>query len=126
VKYADIVCHKITFESPNFAYIPYTVKNGETLELLSRKLFISDYMVYERKPAIKSFELLKPGTTIKIPSNYGKTIILYIDKNRQIPVGVKIFDEEGLFEEYTYFDVKINPGFHAQEFEMNNPAYGFK
>lgn len=126
VKYADIVCHKITFTSPRFEYISYTVKSGETLEYLSRRLFISDYMVYEKNPAVKSFGLLKPGSTIKIPTDYGKTIILYIDKNLQIPVGVKIFDEEGLFEEYTYLDVKINPEFQAEEFDINNPAYGFK
>ena len=126
VKYADIICHKITFESPAFEYISYTVKNGETLELLSRELYISDYMVYEKNPFVKSFESLKPGTTIKIPSDYGKTIILYIDKKKQTPVGVKIFDEEGLFEEYTYLDVQINPRFQPQDFDINNPEYGFR
>lgn len=126
VKYAGIVCHKITFESPEFKYIPYKVKEGETLESLSRKLFISDYMVYEKNSSIKSFESIKAGTTIKIPNDYGKKIILYIERYQSIPVGVKIFDDNGLYEEYTYLNVKINPQFQVQDFDINNPAYGFK
>lgn len=125
VKYAGIVCHKITFESPEFTYIPYEVKKGETLESLSRKLFISDYMVYERNPSIKSFESIKAGTTIKVPNDYGKKIILYIERNQCIPVGVKIFDDSELYEEYTYLNVKVNPQFQTQDFDINNPAYGF-
>lgn len=125
VKYADIVCHKITFESPDFKFIPYNVEEGETLESLSRKLFISDYMVYENNHAIKSFESIKPGMTINVPSEYGKKIILYLSRKDRTPVGVKIFDEKGLFEEYTYLNVNINPKFSAADFDPNNPAYGF-
>ena len=126
VKYADIVCHKITFESPKFEFIPYLVREGESLESLSRNLFISDYMVFENNPSISSFETIKPGMTIYIPSDYGKKIILYIDKKHNIPVGVKIFDNYGLFEEYTYLDVRINPEYSPSDFDINNPAYGFK
>jgi outer membrane lipoprotein-sorting protein len=125
VKYANIVCHKITFESPDFSYTPYKVKEGETLEELSKKLFISDYMVYEINPSIRSFELLEAGTVIKIPSDYGKKIILYVEKDNNIPVGVKIFDDTGLYEEYTYLNVTINPQFSRQDFDINNPEYGF-
>ncbi len=126
VKYADIVCHKITFESPKFDYIPYSTREDESLESLSRKLFISDYMVYEHNPYIDSFETIDSGTTIKVPSDYGKKVILYFDTEQYIPVGVKVFDENGLFEEYTYLNVQINPQYNSVDFDINNPAYGFR
>jgi hypothetical protein len=125
VKYADIICHKITFKSPDFKFIPYLIQEGETLEEISRKYYISDYMIYEKNPSIKSFESLKPGMNISIPTDYGKKIILYIHKQNLLPVGVKIFDEEGLYEEYTYLNVQVNPQYSPLDFDVNNPSYGF-
>jgi outer membrane lipoprotein-sorting protein len=124
--YSGIECHKMIVSNPNFGYTPYKVLPGENLEALARKFFISDYMVLEKNPEIKSFEGLKAGMNILIPTDYAKVFILYINAKTYTPVMAKIYDDKGLFEEYDYIDVNLNPPFTSLDFDHNNPAYGFK
>ena len=126
VKYGDIVCYKISFENPSFGLTDYTIREGETLETISNEKKISDFMIFEDNPSLHSFDDFKPGMKIKIPSDYAKQIILYIDKEKMIPVGVKAYDEKGLYEDYFYQNVEINPEFSDIDFQSSNPAYGFR
>jgi outer membrane lipoprotein-sorting protein len=125
VDYAGVLCYKITVNNTHFSYLPYRVVPGENMETISGKLCISDYMILEKNPEIDSYENIAPGTQLVIPSDYAKEITIYIDKQKMIPTGVKVFDDEGLFEEYTFVDVTLNPVFTAQDFDSNNPSYGF-
>ena len=125
VKYGDILCYKVVFNNPDFKYITYKVQHGENLETLSRKLFVCDYMIYEMNPRLSSFEDLKPGMTLTVPNDYGKQFVLYIDKQKMVPAGVKVYDDKGLFEEYSFLNVVINPVFDPKEFSENFPAYDF-
>jgi outer membrane lipoprotein-sorting protein len=125
VSYAGVICYKITVNNTHFSYVPYKVVSGENMETISGKLNISDYMICEKNPKIKSYEDVKPGTQLVIPSDYAKEITIFVDKVKMIPVGVKVFDDQGLFEEYTFVDVTLNPVFTAQDFDQNNPSYGF-
>ncbi|MBA7519553.1 hypothetical protein ES705_11632 [subsurface metagenome] len=125
VKYAGIICYKVVFTNDNFKYLPYKVGDNETLESISKKLKLCDYTILEKNSEIKSFEKLKPGSTIMVPSDYAKQIIVYIDKNRQFPVGFKTYDEKGLFQDYTYLNYELNPDFSSLDFNSNNPKYGF-
>jgi Protein of unknown function (DUF1571) len=125
-QYSGVACHKIVVNNPNFSYTPYKVQAGENLEILAHKFFISDYMVFEKNPEIKSFEELKPGMTINIPTDYAKVFILYIDAKTFTPVTAKIYDDIGLFEEYDYLNVNLAPSFTDLDFDRKNPQYGFK
>ncbi len=125
VKYNGVICYKITVENPAFTYIDYTVQENETLEDISWKLFVSDFMIMELNPSLKSFDDIRPGIHLKVPNDYAKTIILYIDRDKKIPVGVKSFDEKGLFNEYIYENVLLNPSFGSVDFDRDNPAYHF-
>ena len=126
VKYNNIICYKIVFQNDNFRYVPYKVRNGETLESISKKLLVCDYLILEKNPEIKSFEELKPGSTIMVPSEYARQIVMYIDKERQFPVGLKNYDDKGLFQHYTFLHFELNPKFSDQDFNFDNPEYGFK
>jgi len=126
VKYAGIECYKIEINNSHFAYKAYKVKPGENLEIISGKLNICDYMVVEKNPMIKSFDNIEPGTQILVPTDYAKKLTVYIDINEMIPVGVSVFDDKGLFEEYTFVDVTLNPSFSFIDFDCNNPNYNFK
>lgn len=57
---------------------------------------------------------------------------VFIDDELQIPVRYEAHDwpaKEGgepvLLEEYTYFNVKLNPGFDDEDFDITNPEYNF-
>ena len=125
VKYNDVACYKITFNNPGFSFTTYTIQAGENLEVLSQKLKICDYMIFENNPKLKSFDDFKPGTVIRVPTDYAKQIILYIDAEKFLALGLKIFDDKGLFDEYTYENIMLNPEFSDNEFRPENPAYGF-
>lgn len=125
VKYADVVCHKIIFNNPDFYYFDYTVKKGDNLRSIASRYKICDYMIIENNPDIKMLETLNPGLKVKVPSDYAKQIIIYLDKQNHTLIGLKIYDDKGLFEDYTYFDVRINPLFSSLDFDTENPEYGF-
>jgi outer membrane lipoprotein-sorting protein len=125
VNYEGIDCYKINVINTHFSFLPYKVNSGENMESISGKLGISDYMIFEKNPKIKSYDNIEPGTQLVIPSDYAKQITVFIDKQKMIPVGVKVFDDQGLFEEYTFVNVTINPVFTVQDFDISNPNYGF-
>ena len=52
-------------------------------------------------------------------------MILHIDQETMLPVTMKIFDEKGLYEQYEYKNVSINPVLQEKEFTSGYESYGF-
>ncbi len=57
---------------------------------------------------------------------------IYLDDQLQVPIRYEAYDwptETGgkpvLLEEYTYMNLKLNPGLTDADFDVRNPAYGF-
>lgn len=118
-------CYKIEMEDPDFKFINYTVKKGETLSTIGFRNFISDYMMLENNPSISFFDDVKEGDVIKIPVVYARKTIMYIDKSNMLPALMMIYDDKGLFEKYTYSNIEINPVFSADEFTTSYKEYNF-
>jgi hypothetical protein len=125
VKYNNTICYKLTFTNTNFKYVNYTVQPGENLEKLSYKLYVNDYMIKELNPDIEDFETLKAGKVIKVPNDYGSSFNIYIDLKTNLLVGAKVFDDKGLWEEYSYSETKVNPQLTSMDFDIKNPSYNF-
>jgi hypothetical protein len=119
------ICYKIEMEDPDFKFINYTIKKGETLSSIAFKNFISDYMILENNPSVGFYDDVKEGDVIKIPVVYAKKTIMYIDKSNMLPALMMIYDDKGLFEKYTYSSVEINPVFEADEFTTSFKEYDF-
>jgi outer membrane lipoprotein-sorting protein len=58
---------------------------------------------------------------------------IFVDEELNVPVRYESYDwpkEAGatpeLMEEYTYLNLKVNNGFKDEDFDINNPKYGFK
>lgn len=115
--------HKLEINFSDFKYVPYTVQAGEDLYKIARKKFISEYMVKEVN-GLKNYDV-KAGTVIKIPNVYAKRTIFYFDKANYLPVYQQLYDDKGLFEEYSIVNLKINPKFPAGEFTKDFDGYGF-
>ena len=118
-------CYKLAITFPDFAWIPYTVKKGENLTTISRKLRVSEYMVLENNPKLSGYSDVKEGQVIKVPNAYAKMTLLLVDKEHMLPVNNKVFDDRGLFETYEYFDLKVNPPIAPEEFTKNYKDYNF-
>lgn len=118
------VCYKIIYENPAFRYINYTVKKDEDLISIAAKRHINDYMILELN-GLEDYHAVKQGDAIIIPNDYAKKMILYLDTNTKLPYIIKVFDDKGLFEEYRFEDVVINPEFNNSEFTTEYPDYQF-
>ncbi|MBL7885049.1 MAG: DUF1571 domain-containing protein [Bacteroidia bacterium] len=120
-----IECYQIVVNYPDYKYIEYIVGKGETVTSIAYKLNTSDYKIRSKNNLSSYFGTIKEGKKLLIPIPYSNKGILYIDKNSFLPINVKIYDEEGLYEAYEFLNMKVNVKFASDEFSRNNKAYGF-
>ena len=121
----NLKCYQLTLENPNFQYIDYEVGPNENLMTIAAKFKISEYMILEKNPGINDYNDVKAGQKIKIPSDYAKRINLTIDQKTSLPVAIKVYDDKGLFEQYEYHNLQVNPVFQAAEFTKTYKDYKF-
>ncbi len=125
-RYNNRPCYKVTITNKDFGYENYTVGEGESITSIARKLHISEYMILEVNPKFNDyFDVLKKGQIIKVPTHYAKDVTLYIDQLYFLPIGVKIMDDKGLFEQYDYHFLQVNPKIEEEEFTKNYKDYKF-
>lgn len=124
-KYNGRPCYKLHISFPDYAWGPYTVKKGENLTTIARKLRVSEYMVLENNPKINGYNDVKEGQIIQVPNAYAKLTLLLIDKELLLPVNNKVFDDKGLFETYEYYNLQVNTPIAPEEFTKEYKDYNF-
>ena len=117
-------CYKLILTDPTFTYESYTMQDGESLYSIAMKKKVCEQLIVE-KNGLGGFGSGKSGQTIQIPSSYAKKTILYIDKSNMHPIYQEMYDEKGMFEKYTFYDLKVNPSFTFKDFSEDNSAYDF-
>ncbi|QHT70465.1 DUF1571 domain-containing protein [Rhodocytophaga rosea] len=118
-------CYKILIDYIPYQYITYTVQPNEDLTSIADKLFVSDYMIKEINPEVDDYEDVESGQQIKVPNAYARKTILYIDKETHLPLVQKMYDEKGLFSQYEFYNLKLNPSLAPAEFSRDYEAYNF-
>jgi outer membrane lipoprotein-sorting protein len=119
-------CYKIIIDNKDFAYENYTVGDNESITSIARKLHISEYMILEVNPKLNDyFHILKKGQVLKVPNAYAKHVTLYIDQLYFLPISIKILDDKGLFEQYDYHFLQVNPKIEDAEFTKGYKDYKF-
>ena len=118
----DVVTIKIDF--PDYAFIPYVVKENETLVDIARKFFLSENKILTLNK-LKNYNSVEAGQEILIPNGYAKTTILFIDIKTHLPVRQEMYDDLGKYEVYEYHKLKVNEDIPEEEFTSKFPAYGF-
>jgi hypothetical protein len=119
-------CYKVIIDNKDFRFVDYTIGNNESITSIARKHHVAEYMIVEKNPRFKDyFDILKPGSVIKIPNWYCRYVIMYIDQLYLLPVSIRVLDNAGLFEEYNYHFLQVNPKFEEGEFTRNYKDYGF-
>ena len=125
VTFGSFKCYYILIIDPGFKYIPYTVQKGENIFTIASKLCLNEYMILKHNPKVSSYTDVKEGQSILVPNTYAMQIRLYIDENTMLPVMMRADDEKGLFEEYDYKELKVNPIFKSDEFSKEYKGYHF-
>lgn len=119
-------CYKVNINNRDFTYVDYTIGEGESITSIARKFYVAEYMILEKNPKFKDyFDILKKGEVIKIPTWYCKTVVMYVDQLYFVPISIKVSDDRGLFEEYNYFYLQVNPKFEEGEFTRQYKDYKF-
>ena len=118
-------CYKLSISYPDFAWGPYTVKKGENLITIARKLRVSEYMVVENNPKISGYTDVKEGQVIQVPNAYAKLTLLLIDKEYLLPINNRVFDDKGVYETYEYHNMQVNPPIEPEEFTKTYKDYHF-
>ncbi len=125
-RYNNRPCYKIIINNKDYAYENYTVGDRESITTIARKLHISEYKILEVNPKLNDyFDILKKGQVLKVPNAYAKDVVLYIDQLYNLPIGVKVSDDKGLFEQYDYFFLQVNPKIDDTEFTTGYKDYKF-
>lgn len=125
-RYNNRPCYKITITTKDYGYENYTVGDRESITTIARKLHISEYKILEVNPKLNDyFDILKKGQVLKVPNAYAKDVVLYIDQLYNLPIGVKVSDDKGLFEQYDYFFLQVNPKIEETEFTTGYKDYKF-
>lgn len=125
-RYNNRPCYKVSITNKDFAYTTYTVGTNESITTIARKLGVSEYMIVEINPRLNGyFDILASGQKIKVPTWYAKDVVMYIDQLYFLPIGIKVSDDKGLFEEYNYFFLQVNPKIDDAEFTKSYKDYGF-
>ncbi len=120
-----IECYQILINYPEYKYIEYVTSKGETVSSIANKLNTSDFKIRYKNELSSYYSTIKEGKKLLIPIPYSNKTIVYIDKKTFIPISVKVYDDEGLFEAYDFYNVHINTAFAADEFSKNYKGYGF-
>ncbi len=124
VNYAGRDCWKVEMENKDYKYLNYTVLPGEDLIKIAKKHWLSEYLLMENN-GLRSYDAVKAGQVIKIPNSYSKKVILYIDKQNHLPIYQILFDDKGVFAEYKYSNLILNPTFADDEFTKSHKGYKF-
>ena len=125
IKFNNRDCHKIYFEYPDFKYIKYTVHKKETVRNIAQKLGVGEYRIIQNNANISYTDYIKEGRILTVPNVYASKTLMYIDKELNLPVYIKAFDDKGFYESYEFYDLKVNKNFSSKEFEKSFPGYGF-
>ncbi len=118
-------CYQIVISFSEYRYVEYTAVKGETANGIAKKFSTSDFKIRNKNGLSSYYGFIKEGKKLLVPTPYGNKVIVYIDKKTYMPVNVKIYDEEGLFESYEFYNVKINTTFASDEFSENFKEYAF-
>lgn len=124
ITYDGRKCWNVTLTNKEYKIESYTVQAGEDILKIARKLRLDEYALLELNGK-RNFDDVKAGQTIKVPNSLCKKIEMYIDKETYLPLYQKLFDEKGLMATYEYTNLKINPHFHADEFNAEFKDYDF-
>jgi hypothetical protein len=120
----NVACYQVKITDLDYKFTTYTVGKNESLISIARKLKLSEFKLGELNKTT-DYGSVREGRVLVIPSSYARMTELIIDKKTWLPLSTKVYDNNGLFEEYEYVNLKINPPFASDEFSKDFKGYGF-
>lgn len=118
-------CYQVEVDFDDYKFIEYVVGSNETVSDIAKKQNTAEYRIRELNNLTGNYSQLKQGSKLQIPKYYGKKTIVYIDEKLFLPVYLKVIDEQGVYEEYSFSNVIVNSIIPDAEFQKKYPDYNF-
>ena len=118
------LCHVLRSDYPQFRYLTYRAGRGETVTSIADRFGCGEYRILERNSLAVGASLAE-GQVLQVPNAYGRRVILVINAKTYLPASVTVYDDQGLYEKYTFLNVVANQPIPAAEFTRNFPGYKF-
>lgn len=118
-------CFQLLISYPEYKWIEHVVKKGETVTSIAQLYNTSDFKIRYKNDLSSYFGVIKEGKRLSVPIPYSNRAILFIDKKKFLPVNLKVYDEEGLFEAYEFYNIRTNKLFAIDEFSKDYKDYNF-
>lgn len=125
ILYRQKKCIQVTIDHPGFGYIDYRVKAGEDLIRIARQQHIGEYMILCANKDISSYQDVRAGEVIRLPNSYSRRLVLIIDEGNALPVAIINHDDKGLYEQYEFESLEVNPAIDPAEFTPGWRGYHF-
>lgn len=125
VKVNKKVLYKLELINKDYRIFEYKVKPDEDLADIAKKKYLGAYRILELNPEISFYDDVVAGDLIQIPSYYSNRISIYIDPINYLPYMIKVFDDSGLYESYTFKNLVLNVNFKPNEFLKDFEEYNF-
>ena len=109
---------------PQFRYVAYKAGKNETPATVAARFGCDEFRVLERNK-LDIGEKLAEGQVVQTPNAYGRRTIVLVDQKTFLPNSVSVYDDQGLFEKYDFFDVVANQPIPAAEFRKDYKGYHF-
>jgi len=117
--------YHVELQNNDYRIVNYTVRSEENIDIIASKLNINSYAILELNNDVDGYDDVNEGQIIKVPNHYAKSMALFIDKESHLPLVIKVFDTNGLFEKYEYNSIQLNPQFTPNEFTQAFEGYNF-
>jgi hypothetical protein len=125
VIWKGFTCYKIFCDNPDFKYVSYKVKKGETAKSIGSKFNCGEYRILEKNSSVSMNGVIDEGKIISIPNSYASKLLFFVDAVTYLPVAFYVYDNEGLYESYEFSNIEVNPTFKPNEFQRDFKDYHF-
>lgn len=118
------IAYILRSDYPRFHYLTYKARRGETIASIAGRFGCGEYRILERNKLDVDSKLTE-GQVLQVPNAYGRRVILVINSQNYLPFSVTVYDDQGLYEKYTFLHVIANQPIAAAEFSKHYQGYKF-
>ena len=118
-------CYQIVLDNAHFKFEEYKVKAGEDILSIAQDRWVNEYMILAANPKVSDYWSVKEGQNLRVPTDYASRMIIYVEKERMIPRFMQVYDDQGLYEQFEYLNVKVDTPITEEEFSTDYPDYNF-
>ena len=125
IKYNNIPCYKIEVTDPDWGWVSYTIKEGESLYDIAHERNICERLIVEKNDNLNNYSSGSAGDVIQIPTSYAKKSIFYVDMETYHPIYQEIHDETEVFQKYIFTELEVDASINSDEFTKDYSDYNF-